>query len=267
MGDYVRSELSTAVDKPRITGDAIAHYKKYAMGKRAIVFAVSIEHSNHIVEQFLKEGIRAEHVDGETPPGIREAAIERFRQGQTQVLSNVELFGEGFDLPAMEAAILLRPTQSLGLYLQQVGRALRPYEGKNHAVILDHVGNCQRFGLPDQEREWSLADREKKESSDAPAVRICHECFGAQSFGRITCVFCGALFPTKPREVEQVAGELSEVDQEQLRLKLRFKQEQGQAKGYRELVALGKARGYRGAEKWAAIVMKSRQAKKMKEAI
>ena len=172
MGDYVGSELTAVVDKPSITGDAIKHYKKLADGKRAVVFCASIEHSKHVVKQFLDAGIPAAHVDGETDINERDAAIRRFRDGTIKILSNVELFGEGFDVPCIEAAILLRPTQSLGLYLQQVGRSLRPNPGKDYAVILDHAGNCERHGLPDDEREWTLAGREKKSDCLVTAVRI-----------------------------------------------------------------------------------------------
>lgn len=267
MGDYARDELAGAVDKPKITGSAVEHYKKYAAGKRAIVFAVSIEHSKHIVEQFQKEGFNAAHVDGETAADEREDSIRRFADGGVQVLSNVELFGEGFDVPAMEVAILLRPTQSLGLYLQQIGRALRPYPGKSEALILDHVGNCERFGLPDQEREWSLAGRDKSNGGNLAPIRICSACFGVQSPGKSACVFCGAIFPIKPREIEQVQGELKEVDQAQLAFKLKWKREQGMSHGFNDLVALGKARGYRRPQAWAALIMKARQAKKLREAV
>lgn len=156
MGDFVRSELSTVVDKPLITGDAIAHYQRHAYGKRAVVFCVSVEHSKHVVSSFNAAGIAAVHVDGETPTEVRDDAIKHFARGNVKIISNVELFGEGFDCPSIEAAILLRPTKSLGLYLQQIGRALRPYPGKENAIILDHSGNCLRHGLPDEEREWSL---------------------------------------------------------------------------------------------------------------
>lgn len=267
MGDYARDQLATAMDKPKITGSAVEHYKKYASGKRAIVFAVSIEHSKHIVEQFQREGFNAAHVDGETDSDTRSRAISDFATGNLQVLSNVELFGEGFDVPSMECAILLRPTQSLGLYLQQVGRSLRPSDQKAFAIILDHVGNCERFGLPDQEREWSLEGRDKSKGEYQVPVRICPVCFGTQNTGRESCTFCGALFPLKPREVETVAGHLKEIDQAQLALKLKWKREQGLQKGFKELVALGQARGYKRPTAWAMMVLKGRQAKKLREVV
>lgn len=265
MGDYVKSELNLAVDKPTITGDAIKHYVKYASGKRAVVFCVSVQHSQHVVSQFNAAGIPAEHVDGETPTEERDAAIKRFSNGETLILSNVELFGEGFDLPAMEVAILLRPTQSLGLYLQQVGRVLRPCEGKSHAIILDHAGNCLKHGLPDDEREWILDGRNgKKRSKDdacSVSVRVCPVCFAAQFIGKPVCGYCGHIFELKPRKVDHVEGELVEADVNAIRLQR--KKEQGKTQTYGDLVALGKSRGYKKPEAWAALILKARQAKRI----
>lgn len=258
MGDFVKSELQSAIDKPTITGDAIKHYQKLANGKRAVCFCVSIEHSKHVVSQFISAGIKAEHVDGETPKELRDQAIERFKRNETQVISNVDLFGEGFDLPALEVAILLRPTQSLGLYLQQVGRALRTYEGKSHAIILDHAGNCERHGLPDEEREWSLQDKEKRSSGDkqATTIKVCKKCFAAQEIGSVVCKYCGYEFEKQSREVDEVDGELQELDLELIRRKKKF--EQSQAKDKESLIALGKSRGYKKPHAWAEYVLRAR---------
>lgn len=261
-GDYNKGELNQVMDKPTITGSAVEHYKKYAAGKRAIVFAVSIEHSKHIVEQFQKGGFNAAHVDGKTTDDERYRAVERFREGHYQVLSNVELFGEGFDIPAVEAAILLRPTASLGLYLQQLGRSFRPYPGKSGAIILDHVGNVGRFGLPDQDREWSLEGREKKAGEYKSVVKVCPQCFGAQN-PVPRCIYCGFIFPIQSREIEQVAGDLQEIDAKQLALKLRFRKEQGMAQDFRSLVALARSRNYKNPTGWAYIIMKSRKEKSL----
>lgn len=264
MGDFIKSELSEAVDKPTITGNAIREYQKLASGKRAVVFCVSVEHSKHVVSQFQAAGIPAAHVDGETDVYERDAAIKKFESGEIRVLSNVELFGEGFDLPAIEVAILLRPTQSLGLYLQQVGRVLRPSPGKQEAIILDHAGNVMRHGLPDQERIWTLAGcKRTKQVQDgaSPAVRICGSCFAAQPFGATVCRFCGYAFELKPREVKQVDGDLKEVDLVAMRMQQR--REQGRAQTMEELVAIGKARKYRRPYAWAAYVFRARQARKL----
>lgn len=264
MGDFVKSDLSAAVDKPTITGDAIKHYLKYAAGKRAVVFCVSVEHSKHVVTQFLAAGIPAAHVDGETNVDERDNAIKDFERGQTLVLSNVELFGEGFDLPAIEAAILLRPTKSLGLHLQQCGRVLRPNSGKVEAIILDHAGNTQRHGLPDEDRTWSLDGRPRsKKSGDGPhaSVRICPKCFAAQYSGKPACGFCKHVFAIDSRQVDQVDGELVEVDPSALRQQRA--REQGGAQSLQDLIDLGRRRGYRHPERWAHHVFQARQAAKL----
>ena len=264
MGDYAKDELAKVMDKPTITGDAVSHYKKLAMGKRAIVFCASIDHSHHVVSQFRAAGIPSEHVDGETDRHVRAEAMKRFQQGQTWVISNVDLFSEGVDVPAMEAVIMLRPTASLSLCLQQMGRGLRPSEGKT-AIILDHVGNLHRHGLPDDDREWTLEGRGKsKQGQSATPVRTCPKCFAVVKAAVTKCQYCGYVFEVEGREVEEREGELVEVDPEQLRReRLR---EQGQVKGFDELVALGKKRGYRHAYAWAKNVMQARQAKQARRA-
>jgi DNA repair protein RadD len=261
MGDYEKKELESAVDRPSITGDAVSHYKRLANGKRAIVFAVSIQHSKNVVARFQQEGIHAEHVDGETPEDERDRAIEDFKRGDIRILSNVELFGEGLDIPGVEAIILLRPTQSLGLYLQQLGRGLRISEGKQTAIILDHAGNCQRHGLPDEERTWSLAGHMAKRSNvenSNGSVKICPSCFAAQESKWNFCQFCGWQFPIKPREVPEKEGELEEITA----IKRQARQEQGMAQSMEDLYRIGRQRGYKNPRAWAYYVFKGRLAKR-----
>lgn len=261
MGDFIKSELSVVADKPSITGDAIKHYNKLCPGKRAIVFCVSVEHSKNVTAQFIASGIQAEHVDGETDKILRDMAMKRFQSGETKVLVNVELFGEGVDVPCIEAVLLLRPTMSLGLYLQQVGRGLRAFPGKGNAYILDHAGNVMRHGLPDDTREWSLKgiDKTKKQSEKSPSVRICPSCFSAQKSGELKCKFCGNEFEIKYRKVDQQQGELQEVDIAQAR-RVRLV-EQGKLTTLEQLTELGKRRGYRRPHLWAAWVLRARKQK------
>ena len=232
--------------------------RRFAPGKRAIVFAVSISHSQHIVAQFQAAGIQAAHVDGETPKEIRDELIGKFKAGDIRVLSNVELFSEGFDVPAMEVAILLRPTMSVGLFLQQIGRALRPCEGKSEAIILDHAGNALRHGLPDEDREWTLDGNLQRgvQKNGGTTVRICPSCFAAQRSGASVCQFCNFTFEVKPRKVEEKEGELEEVTHRIAR------QEQGMTQDLNSLIALGKQRGYRNPFFWARMVMQGREAKR-----
>lgn len=258
MGDYVRSESTAAMDKPSITGCAVTYYKKLADGRRAVAFCASVEHSQHVVAQFNAAGIPAEHVDGETDSSVRDAALGRFERGETLVLSNVELFGEGVDIPGIEVAILLRPTQSLALYLQQVGRALRPAPGKTEAIILDHAGNALRHGLPDDDRAWSLegAKRKKRSKDDADMkVKQCPQCFTVVRSVVSRCD-CGHMWIPKGREVNQQAGELIELNAKAAH-RMRMSEQRG-AKTLDELVALGVSRGYKNPQGWALHVFQSR---------
>jgi DNA repair protein RadD len=259
MGDYAKGEASAAMDKPKITGDAIKHYQRLARGKSAVAFCVSVEHSQHVAASFREAGIVAWHVDGTTPAGERAEAIRAFRNGEIRVLSNVDLLGEGFDLPSLDVSILLRPTKSLALYLQQVGRALRIAPGKKRALILDHAGNIARHGLPDDEREWSLAGRDKRKKKAGAAIdaRQCPVCFALHRPAP-KCPECGHEYGTAPRTIEEVEGELLEIDvAEQRRQTAR---EQAMARTIEELVELGKRRNYKNPAAWAAHVMTARMA-------
>lgn len=251
MGDFKTRDLACIMDKPSITGDAVDHYRQLANGRRAVAFACSIEHSRHVVADFRAAGISAEHVDGQMDHAERAAAIARFTSGQTLILSNADLLGEGFDVPAIEAAILLRPTQSLSLHLQQVGRALRPAPGKPEALILDHAGNSLRHGLPDDDREWTLDDREKrkrKDSENSISVKQCAECFRVYRPAPV-CPNCGHESPIASREVETKEGNLAEINPSAIRAAR--KQEERRASSIDELIAIGRARGYKSPEGWA----------------
>ena len=257
MGDYVKSDLQAACDKPSITGSAIKEYDRHARGRRAICFAVSVEHSKHICQQFQGQGIHAVHVDATTPKRERDLAVKSFKEGRISVLSNVDLFGEGFDVPGADAGILLRPTQSLGLFLQQCGRVLRPGPDKT-AIILDHAGNAMKHGLPDADRAWTLQgiERGARDKDSEPGITICTQCFAAQPSGLSSCKFCGYSLPIKPRVVEEVEGDLVEVSSDDLRKQR--KQEEWSTDSLEELKALGRKRGYQNPNGWAWLTWKRR---------
>lgn len=265
MGDFVKQELTQAADKPGITGDAIKEYRKYADHKRAVAFCVSVEHARHVAESFREAGYRSVSLYGTLDRNIRREVVRDFRDGKIEVLTSCDLISEGFDLPAIEVAILLRPTQSLALSIQQTGRALRPWEGKSKAIILDHAGNVMRHGLPDDEREWSLEGRARRQDGEGGTVgiRICPVCFAAQPIGRERCIHCGGEFPAKPRTVEETEGELIEVDTEMLRVVA--KREQGKTRTQHELIELAKRRGYKHPYAWALHVMRGRLAARQRE--
>jgi DNA repair protein RadD len=256
-GDFAKDQLAEAVDRPTITGDAVRHYLRLARNKRAIAFCVSIEHSKHVAEQFRAVGVRARHVDGTEDARRRQRTMEGLATGEVQILTNVDLISEGLDVPAVEAAILLRPTQSLSLYLQQVGRALRPRPGKT-AIILDHAGNVLRHGLPDDDHQWTLEGKPRKRgrNDEAPEipVRQCPRCFACHAPAP-RCPCCGHEYEVQGREVEQVEGELEQVDLDALRRQRR--REVGRARTLEELEAIAEARGYRSG--WARHVYEARQ--------
>lgn len=217
-GDYNKHELSLAMEASSVVGDAVSHYRQHCPQARALVFAWSIEASERIAAQFMAAGIPAAHVDGETPKNERAEKMRRFRDGDLRVLCNVDLFGEGLDVPAVSAIFLLRPTQSLGLYLQQVGRGLRRDENKDGVRIFDHANHWERHGLPDDERTWSLNGATKRTREGTPlGVKRCGACFGVTRPSARVCPYCGVAFVRAAREVEQVDGTLVEARVEELR--------------------------------------------------
>lgn len=268
MGDYAKGELADAMDRNTITGDVISHYLRLARGKKAIVFCVNIQHSQHVAEQFKAAGLMAVHVDGKTPKPDRRAAFDGLRNGSIDVICNVDIAGEGVDVPAIEASILLRPTQSMSLHLQQVGRALRVVPGKKHAIILDHAGNLARHGLPDEEREWSLEGnagkkKGKKDEVEEETIRQCPKCYHVHK-PMPMCPGCGHIYVIKERKLEQVDGELVEIDKEAI--KRQRKKEQGNAYSLDDLIKLGVQRGYKNPSTWAAHIWTAREAKKRSRA-
>ena len=226
-GDYVRAELARAADRAPITGDAIAHYRRLCSGKRAVAFCANVLHSQHVTEQFNAAGIPALHIDATTPDAERRKGMEDFRAGKILVMVNVDLFGEGVDVPAIEAAIFLRPTQSRALYLQQAGRALRMFPGKREAIILDHAGNVERHGFPDAAYPWTLNGRPRKAKVDeepAIKIRVCPVCFAAVRVSVSVCPL-GHVFAVKTVIPEISKGQLEELKREKIKSRRREESE------------------------------------------
>lgn len=271
MGDFSRGQAAEKMDKPKLTGNIISHWCKYAEGMRTVAFAVNVAHSQHLADSFNKAGIPAAHLDGGTPKGERKSIIQGYAAGRIKVLTNVDLFGEGFDLSAIaqqdvtiDAVIQARPTQSLALHLQQVGRALRPAPGKV-AVILDHAGNAMRHGFPDDDREWTLQGREKgsKAANDnaPPPPVICVKCFNAIKRPLPpACPHCGERLQAETKEIEVADGELKEMtDADKARIRRERAREQAECKTLDQLVALGHKRGYSSPTAWANKVFSARR--------
>jgi superfamily II DNA or RNA helicase len=257
-GDFDRREVAELVDTPRITGDAVAHYCKLIKHQRAVAFCISVAHAQHVAEQFCAAGIPAASIDGTLDPETRKRRVNDLTSGKILVLTSCELISEGFDLPAVNAAILLRPTHSLSLHLQQLGRALRPYPGKTQAVILDHVGNCLRHGLAEQEREWDLDGREKRLKKSNPVeTKQCSKCFAI--FAGTTCPQCGTQRESAPREVEQVDGELKKITIDDIAARRNRLREESQCKTLKDFQMLAQERHYHIG--WAYYRWKARQKK------
>lgn len=263
-GEFVTAEADELVNKPAITGCALQHYEAHANGLPALAFCVSIQHARDVAEQFRAAGHSALSIDGSMERTVRRGIVDDFRAGKISVITSCEVLNEGFDVPGAHVGIFLRPTQSLGLYLQQIGRILRPCEGKSHAILLDHVGNSQRFGLPDEARDWQLTYDEEHRAGKKPAsVRVCAQCFCALPAGTPQCPECGYEFPAKPRIVEERGGSLVELTPEQIAAqaaKRHARQEQGRASSLEALREIERRKGYRSG--WADHVYAARQRKR-----
>lgn len=176
-GEYNQRQLAEAVNTRLVMGDLLETWRKYASGKKTVVFAVNVAHSKAIAAAYLAAGVPAEHLDGETPSEERAAILNRFRSGETLILSNCGIVSEGFDVPDIEAIQCVRPTRSLNLWLQMLGRSLRPAPGKDRAIVIDHTQNWAFHGLPDDEREWSLEPMSLKSRRYAVECPTCSHIF------------------------------------------------------------------------------------------
>lgn len=242
FGEYVKNDLLSQMDDADVIGDIVKNYKNLADGKRAICYCINRAHSEHVAASFRAAGIPALHIDGETHKAVRARAIEDFRTGRLQILCNAELLGEGFDVPAMEAVILARPTASLTLYIQQSMRPLRPDHNnpEKRAVIIDHVGNVFRHGMPDEEREWSLETKKRKPR--AMAIKVCPACYTAVPSTARTCP-CGHVFAAAPeeRKITETDGTLKKIEAIQRKER---RQEVGRARSVADLTEIAIKRGY-----------------------
>jgi superfamily II DNA or RNA helicase len=217
QGDYVVGQLERRMNTDALVGDIVEHWLKYGERRRTVVFAVGVEHSVHIRNEFLQFGVRAEHLDGTTPVIVREAILARLASGETEVVTNCMVLSEGWDMPAVGCCILARPTKQMGLFRQMIGRILRPADGKPDAVILDHSGAVYRHGLPEDHVEWTLAvDRgavnpaqAKRERGEAPKQRECPSCKAVMVAP--PCGACGWQPQPRARGVDFEDGELGLV--------------------------------------------------------
>lgn len=216
-GDYSFKQMAEASKRSHIVGDVVDHYLRFAAGKVGITFTTDVETAHDMADQYRSRGVPAEAVSAKTPDRVRNDFVRRLRRGELLQLVNVDLFGEGFDLPALEVVSMARPTQSYAVYAQQFGRALRPFEGKSHGMVIDHVGNVKRHNPPDWPRMWSLDDRAKRGKRDEEIIQLTtcvnDGCYRLYERYRTTCPRCG--FKPEPQQrskPEHVDGDLQLLD-------------------------------------------------------
>lgn len=254
-GDFSDASITLSME-PQIYGDVIKNYKKFADGQKTIVYTHNVQSSKEVAEKFISNGYAAKQVDGKTPKVEREKAMELFRSGDITILVNAELYGEGVDVPDCECVILLRPTMSLTLFIQQTMRSMR-YQPNKLATIIDHVGNYRRHGLPNTEHDWNVhfkGERKKSKDNDAIPIKECPECYSVIESSYSVCPACGFEFPQEREETELLIdedAELEEVDDKVITLTLKKPEE---CESVEELYQLAKQKGYKPG--WAYIQAK-----------
>lgn len=256
-GEYTSKSINKLYTDNKIYGDVVKHYQTIANEEQAICYCYSIEQSQLVAELFNKNGILAYHIDGKTPKQERKQIIQRFHKKEIKILCNVDLIGEGFNVPDCSTVIMLRPTQSLSLYIQQSMRGMR-YRKNKIAKIIDHVGNIERFGFPDDERMWSLEKRNKttktKKEENTIKVTTCDKCFGVFEKELTACPFCGAI-PQKVERKEIEVLEHEELQEVKSVIQLDFRTPDD-CHSYADFLVLAKNLGYK--KGWAYYQAKQR---------
>ena len=260
--DYDMESAADLLGERAVYGDVIKTFRDKAADKRTVVYCTTVEHSMKTAAEFVRAGFVAEHIDGTTPPEKRDAIIKRFRKGKTQILTNCQIVDVGFDLPAIECCIMLRPTMSTAMFVQQSGRALRPLDGKT-AIILDFVGNHIRHGLPDDDRAWNLNERLPVRENAAPdgsfLIRQCRDCFAVYPATEPACPECGAEYTATRAEIQQIQeARLTEIRRREAERIERWKgtrmgniQTEADCNTYADLCLLAKKQGASNVRKWA----------------
>ena len=260
-GDFQKKDLEDKMQKADIVGDAVEQYKKHADGLPAIAFCISIKHATDVCNKFKAAGYKSAIVHGAMSIDERDQVIKGLGNGKIQVLTSVDVISEGTDCPNVSCAILLRATKSEGLYLQQVGRVLRPQENKT-AIILDHVNATRTHGFVDDNRNWTLHSEKKirKKGEQALNVETCKKCFATYK-PTPKCPVCGYEAQSRETFIKQEKGELVELKkkEKQETEKQQEKQLIATARTLQELLQVAKILGYKHG--WAYKVFQQRQRK------
>lgn len=250
-GEYNNGQLSDLMCQTAIYGDILKYYRQLGENRQAIAYCTSVKHSEQAAEMFNDNGISAISIDGSMSQKERNKRMDMFRSGKVQILCNCNLISEGVTLPNASVALLLRPTMSLPLFIQQACRVLTPVEGKK-AVIIDYVNNVQRHGLPTDNHEWSLSksvEKRKQHNDDGTlSIRQCENCFRCFKTAS-KCPYCGYEYQIKGRELKAVKEvELKRIEavekEEQEKQKKLARMEVGRCQTIAELREIAEKRGY-----------------------
>ena len=207
-GDYDKGQLEKKMNRPKLVGDIVANWVKSGENRPSVVFATSIKHSKYICNVFNHNGVPAGHIDGEMPEIEREKVLNQLDNDEIKVISNCMVLTEGWDKPKISCVIIARPTKSYGMWIQMVGRSLRPYPNKTDTIILDHSGAIYEHGFPEDAGNWSLKTTTRKEKEKITKEKVekqpltCTECFSVYKPTKddYTCPNC-AFIPTKKERI------------------------------------------------------------------
>lgn len=254
-GDYNEKQIAEIMDEAKLVGDVVVHWHRHATGRKTVVFATTVAHAAHLAGEFNRAGVAAAFISGETPAAERDGVIAKLASGALDAIVNCGVLTEGFDLPEISCIVLARPTKSVGLYRQMVGRGLRTAEGKSECLVLDHAGCTLEHGFIDEPIEWTLAPDKRaqrpvqkaREKGRAPKLADCPECSAVIWSGQ-GCGSCGWRPRTRPEGVDVIEGDLSLLGRDGLaKHQVNAAQQQ---RLYRELIYIAGERGYQRG--WAA---------------
>ena len=241
-GDYKADEVAELMQNSEIYGETVKQWEKLARNKKTIAYCASVKAAEETAEQFRQAGYTAASLSGSTPKEQRTQIMQDFRDSKIMILTNCELFGEGLDVPDCECTALLRPTQSLTLYIQQSMRSMR-YMPDKTAIIIDHVGNCYLHGLPDDDREWTLEPKAKQ--ANVVKIRECPMCFAVYPPTKQKCPYCGYA---AVKEIQRKDKEVVEIDLVEMKRQddiRNTKYSDLTAESWSDVERIRKARGYK----------------------